>query len=75
MSHSNTFTKDLTQTPLSDAYVYKTYSDYINKMKKPKYYIICIFCSCKDSIPLVEDGSFRQCNHCKKQFKAKMIEF
>jgi hypothetical protein len=75
MSNSNTFTKDLTQTPLSNAYLYQTYSEYINKMIKPQYYSNCIFCSCKESISLVSDGSFRQCSHCKKQFKAKISTF
>lgn len=74
MSSSNTFTKDLTQTQINDAYHYQTYSSYINNMNKPNFSPICIFCSCKESVSLVPDGgSFRQCNHCKKQFKAMIL--
>jgi len=74
MSFSNTFTKDLIQTQITDAYQYNTYSEYINNMKKPQYSPICIFCSCKETVSLVSDGgSFRQCSHCKKQFKAKIL--
>ena len=30
----------------------------------------CIFCSSNNSISLINDGSFRQCRTCNKQFKA-----
>lgn len=74
MSSSNTFTKDLMQTQLNDAYQYQTYSSYINNIKKTTFSPICIFCSCKETNSLVSDGgSFRQCNNCKKQFKAMIL--
>jgi len=73
MSFSNTFTKDLIKTELTDAYQYNTHSEYINNMKKPQYSSVCIFCSCKETVSLVSDGSFRQCSNCKKQFKAKIL--
>ena len=74
MSNSNTFNNNLVQTDVNTAYSFQTFSGYINNMKAPKYSAICIFCSCKESAPLINDGSFRQCNQCKKQFKAQIIE-
>ena len=74
MSNSNTFNNNLVQTDVNTAYSFQTFSGYINNMKPPKYSTICIFCSCKESAPLINDGSFRQCVQCKKQFKAQIIE-
>lgn len=74
MSNSNTFNNNLGQTEVNTAYSFQTFSGYINNMKAPKYSAICIFCSCKESSPLINDGSFRQCSQCKKQFKASIIE-
>jgi len=65
---------NLIQTPINEAYKYQTFSPYINNMKMPNYSSICIFCSSKNTTPLVNDGgSFRQCTNCKKQFKASII--
>jgi hypothetical protein len=33
----------------------------------------CIFCSSNNSISLINDGSFRQCQSCNKQFKSLLI--
>lgn len=34
----------------------------------------CIFCSHKQSVPLMNDGgSFRQCYRCRKNFKANVV--
>lgn len=71
MSNSNTFNSNLFQTPLSEAYYYKTYSPYIMNIPSPVFSHTCIFCSYTESISLLQDGSFRQCVSCKKQFKAK----
>ena len=74
MSNSNTFNNsNFQQTPLGDAYRFSTFSQYINNgglqtSFSPK----CVFCPSIDSIALINDGSFRQCNKCKKQFKAKL---
>jgi hypothetical protein len=74
MSNSNTFNNsNFQQTPLGDAYRFNTFSQYINNgglqtSFSPK----CVFCPSIDSIALINDGSFRQCNKCKKQFKAKL---
>ena len=73
MSSSNTFTRDLTQTPLNDAYKYQSFSNYINNMKLPTYSSICIFCSSKETTLLMDDGSFRKCNGCNRQFKAVIL--
>ena len=70
MSNSNTFNNsNFQQTPLGDAYRFNTFSQYINNgglqtSFSPK----CVFCPSIDSIALINDGSFRQCNKCKKQF-------
>lgn len=34
------------------------------------YSIICIYCSSNETRPLMQDGSFRQCLICRKNFKA-----
>lgn len=73
MSSSNTFTRDLTQTPLNAAYAYNSFSNYINNMKLPIYSSICIFCSSKETTLLMNDGSFRKCNGCNRQFKAGIL--
>ena len=73
MSNPNMFTNNLQQTSINDAYQFESFSSYINNDGlKTKFSHICIFCSEKESIPLMKDGSFRQCNRCKKQFKARL---
>jgi hypothetical protein len=64
---------NLVQTNLNDAYKFQTHSDFIKNMKMPTFSPICIFCSSKESKPLMNDGgSFRQCLKCNKQFRAKI---
>jgi hypothetical protein len=73
MSNPNMFNNNLQQTTINDAYHFESFSTYINnKGLLAKFSPICIFCSGGESIPLTKDGSFRQCNRCKKQFKAKL---
>lgn len=39
-----------------------------------KYSPICIFCSHPKSTSLMNDGgAFRRCDHCKKNFKANVL--
>lgn len=72
MSNSNMFTNNLVQTSLNDAYKFSTFSDFIKQQSFTHFSPICIFCSSNNTIALTNDGgSFRQCNTCKKQFKAK----
>ena len=33
----------------------------------------CIYCSSHESFPLLNDGSFRKCERCKKNFKAIIL--
>ena len=75
MSGSNIFNgSNFQQTPISDAYQFSTFSQYIaNGGLTTRFSPICIFCSSKDSISLINDGSFKQCNRCKKQFKARIM--
>jgi hypothetical protein len=75
MSNSNMFTSNVfPQTNLNDAYSFLTFSQYINNNGlSPKFSPTCIFCSSMDTHILLNDGSFRQCNKCKKQFKSKII--
>jgi hypothetical protein len=74
MSNSNTFNNsNFQQTPLSDAYQFSTFSQYINKGGlQTRFSPKCVFCPSIDSTALINDGSFRQCNRCKKQFKARL---
>jgi hypothetical protein len=75
MSNSNLFPGDLMQTPLGSAYQFQTFSDYIvNNGLGATFSCKCIFCSSNDTKNLVGDGSFKQCNRCKKQFKAAYIK-
>ena len=75
MSNSNMFNNsNFQQTPITDAYQFSSFSSYINNGGlRTRFSPICIFCSSKESSALTNDGgSFRQCNRCKKQFKARL---
>jgi len=74
MSNSNTFNNsNFQQTPLGEAYLFNTFSQYINNgCLQPHFSPKCIFCPSTDSRALINEGSFRQCNTCKKQFKARL---
>jgi len=75
MSNSNVFTNNLAQTSLNDAYKFNTFSDFIQKQAITNFSPTCIFCSSNNTLSLTKDaGSFRQCNICKKQFKALLIK-
>ena len=75
MSNSNTFNNsNFQQTPIMDAYQFSSFSKYItNGGLKSNFSPVCIFCSSKDSNALISDGSFRQCNKCKKHFKPILL--
>ena len=61
------------ETPLNDAYQFNTFSPYImNGGLNSKFSQNCIFCSSNNTMNLANDGSFKQCNSCRKQFKAKL---
>jgi hypothetical protein len=61
------------QTSLNDAYKFNTFSPYImNGGLNSKFSPICIFCCSNNTMNLVNDGSFKQCNSCRKQFKANL---
>lgn len=66
----NSFTHNLVQTPINDAYQYQTHSEFIKKMKVPTFSPTCIFCSSFKTNPLTRDGSFRRCASCRKDFRA-----
>ena len=74
MSNSNMFNNsNFQQTLLNDAYNFNSFSSYIvngdlNSLFSPN----CIFCSSNNTTNLTNDGSFKQCNSCRKQFKAKL---
>jgi len=59
------------QTPLNNAFDF-------NSTIKPHQTIsahltTCIYCSNQESIPLIADGSFRQCTKCRKNFRAQIM--
>lgn len=59
---------------IKDAYQFHTFSPYLNNAIQNKFSSKCIFCSYNESTSLVNDEAFRQCNRCKKQFKANFIK-
>jgi hypothetical protein len=61
------------QTPLNHAYQFNTFSPYImNGGLNSAFSPFCIFCSSNNTMNLAKDGSFKQCNSCRKQFKANL---
>ena len=72
MSNSNTFNNgNFQQTPLGVAYQFQSFSNYINNNGlQARFSPKCAFCPSNVSVALTADGSFMQCNLCKKQFKA-----
>jgi hypothetical protein len=71
MSNPNMFNGDLAQTNLDAAYHFNSFSAYItNGGLNSRFSPNCIFCLSNNTINLINDGSFKQCNSCKKQFKA-----
>ena len=73
MSNPNMFNGDLQQTTINDAYQFTSFSTYINSNGlQTKFSPICVFCSCPETTTLTNDGSFRQCKKCNKQFKSRL---
>jgi len=72
-SNFNSFTHNLVQTSIGDAYKYHTHSEFIKQMKIPKFSQTCIFCSSSKTDPLTSDGSFRRCGACRKDFRAIIV--
>ena len=74
MSNPNFFSnQDLPQTYIDSAYQFTSFSPYIMNGGLNRYFSpICIFCSSNNTINLVSDGSFKQCNSCRKQFKSQL---
>ena len=72
MSNPNTFNNsNFQQTPLDSAYHFSSFSPYIvNGGLNSRFSPICIFCSSNNTMNLINDGSFKQCRTCRKQFKA-----
>lgn len=78
MSNPNYFNNnnELTQTSLDDAYKFSSFSPYImNGGLNTKFSPICIFCSSNNTMNLINDGSFKQCNSCRKQFKPRLMNY
>jgi len=67
------FNGDLAQTSINSAYQFTSFSPYIiNGGLNSRFMPNCIFCSSNNTMNLANDGSFKQCNSCRKQFKAKL---
>jgi hypothetical protein len=71
-SNFTSFTHNLVQTNINDAYKYHTHSEFIKQMKHPIFSLTCIFCSSFKTNSLVSDGSFRRCGACRKDFRASI---
>ena len=68
------FNGELSQTSIDNAYQFSSFSPYIlNGGLNRTFSPICIFCSSNNTMNLAKDGSFKQCNTCRKQFKANLI--
>jgi len=64
------FNGDLAQTNLDAADQFSSFSPYImNGGLNSRFSPNCIFCSSNNTINLINDSSFKQCNSCRKQFK------
>jgi hypothetical protein len=76
MSNPNCFNNaDLPQTSIDSAYQFSSFSPYImNGGLNSRFSPFCIFCSSNNTINLTNDCSFKQCNSCRKQFKAKLTQ-
>jgi hypothetical protein len=76
MSNSNIFNGgNFQQTPIDIAYKFDSFSSYINNNGlKTNFSPRCIFCSSNETKSLINDGSFKQCLKCNKQFKALLIK-
>jgi len=73
MSNPNMFNGELQQTSINTAYQFNSFSPYIiNGGLNSRFSSICIFCSSNNTMNLINDGSFKQCNSCRKQFKARL---
>jgi hypothetical protein len=73
MSNSNVFNGgNFQQTPIDSAYQFSSFSQYINNGLKQNFSNICSFCSSNNTINLNEEGSFKQCNNCRKNFKSNL---
>ena len=73
MSNPNMFNGELAQTNIDSAYNFNSFSPYIvNGGLNSRFSPICIFCSSNNTMNLINDGSFKQCNSCKKQFRANL---
>ena len=67
------FNGELSQTSLNSAYQFNSFSSYIvNGGLNSRFSPICIFCCSNNTINLINYGSFKQCNSCRKQFKANL---
>jgi hypothetical protein len=75
MNSNNFLSNNLTQTPINDGYKYETHSEFIKKLKPARFSNECVFCPSKNTVGLNDEGSFRVCLGCKKQFKAKFIHY
>lgn len=73
MSNPNIFNGELAQTSIYSAYKFNSFSQYIiNGGLNSKFSPFCIFCSSNNTMNLANDGSFKQCNSCRKQFKSRL---
>ena len=75
MSNSNMFNNgNFQQTPIDEAYKFHTFSPYIlNGGIATKFSPVCVYCSSNNTINVMNDGSFKHCNTCRKQFKPVIV--
>jgi hypothetical protein len=60
---------------INDAFHFSTTMPKQSAVKGTRFSPDCIYCNCKNTTALIQEGSFRRCLNpsCRKQFQAKML--
>jgi len=60
---------------INDAFHFSTTMPKQSAVKGSRFSPDCIYCNCKNTTALIQEGSFRRCLNpsCRKQFQAKML--
>jgi len=62
-------------TNINGAFHFSTTMPQQSAVKGTRFSPDCIYCNCKNTTALIQEGSFRRCLNpsCRKQFQAKML--
>jgi hypothetical protein len=61
---------------INDAFHFSTTMPKQSAVKGTRFSPDCIYCNCKNTTALIQEGSFRKCLNqvCRKQFQAKLLQ-